>query len=546
MALQNSLFTGVSGLRNHQIMLDVIGNNIANVNTIGYKSSRVTFSDTFNYFLRYGADGSEVNGGSNAFQVGLGMKINSVDRNWNQGTFENTGILTDLALQGKGLFVLKSNGETFYSRAGAFTFDAEGRLVNTQNGAIVQGKMGSDGVIPPGNRLEDIKLDLGLKLPAVATTEIKWGGNLNSSSSLTRTEEVLHTGNINNGLNIGDTVSRTTSIYDHNGNKYSLVTTYEKTAADTFELSFNVLDADGNAVNTTPPNTTTYEAVFDVSGDLLTINGAAPAPINILENTLGLNFNINLNGISQTAGTTTLSSIADSNRDPNIVRGTVTVFDSLGVAHALTLQFTKTSANEWNWNASIPSTSGTLTNYEGTISFNADGSISGYTPNPLQLGFNPSNGSNSQSINFDFGTAFSGMTQTASSSVLSALSQNGSASAVLSNLSIDQYGYIVGVFSNGQSRNLAQIMVATFNNLNGLVSTGSNMYQVSANSGEAFIGTPGELTQTTIQSRSLEQSNVDLTEEFTRMIVSQRGFQANARVITVSDTLLQETTNLAR
>jgi flagellar hook protein FlgE len=207
MSLINSLFAGVSGIRNHQSMLDVIGNNIANVNSIGYKGSRVTFSDTFNQFVRYGTNPTDTAGGTNTFQVGLGMKLNSVDRNWNQGTFERTGITTDLALQGDGLFVLKKNGETFYSRAGAFIFDANGQLVNPQNGAIVQGKVATnDGTIPPGNNLENIRIDSNLRLPAVATTDVSWGGNLDSTSPLTRSEEYAQSGNIDADMSVGSTV----------------------------------------------------------------------------------------------------------------------------------------------------------------------------------------------------------------------------------------------------------------------------------------------------------------------------------------------------
>jgi len=543
MALQNSLFTGVSGLRNHQAMLDVIGNNISNVNTIGFKGSRATFSDTFNQFVRYGANPTEATGGTNAFQIGLGVKINSIDRNWTQGTFETTGILTDLALQGKGMFILKNNGETFYSRAGAFTFDADGKLVNPQNGAIVQGKIGVDGVIPPGNNLEDIKIDPNLKLPAVASTNINWGGNLTSNSSLTRSEELVHTGNMTTGLAVGDELTYTNTIYDHNGNEYTFNATYEKTADNTYDLTYELTDSDGNPVGAA----VTTEVVFDAdTGEVLTIGGNPPAAINIADPALGIDFDFDLTTVTQKDGTTTVSSSVDNNRESNVVTGTVTIFDSLGVSHTLSLKFSKTAANEWNWNVAIPESSGTLNNGSGTISFNPDGSIKSISPNPPVLSFTPSNGSSAQSIELNLGEGFSGVTQTSASSVISALSQNGSAAANLSNLSIDQYGYIIGVFSNGQSRNLAQVMVATFPNLNGLVGVGGNMYSVSANSGEAFIGFPGETTQTTIQSRTLEQSNVDLTEEFTRMIVSQRGFQANARVITVSDSLLQETTNLVR
>lgn len=546
MSLINSLFAGVSGLRNHQSMLDVIGNNIANVNSIGFKGSRITFSDTFNQFVRFGTNPSESSGGTNTYQVGLGMKVNSIDRNWAQGTFERTGVLTDLALQGNGLFILKSNGETFYSRAGAFMFDANGKLVNPQNGAIVQGKVATaDGVVPPGNNLQDVVIDPNLRLPAVGTTLINWGGNLSSNSFITRSEEYVQTGNINAAMTIGESKTDVNTIYDESGRAYSFSVTYSKTADDTYDITYSLTDKSnpGSPVLSGGPVT----AVFDpATGDMVTLGGAAPAAIQIQDTSLGINFNFDPTNVTQTNNTTTLSSTVDDNRTVNIVTGTVTIFDSLGASHTLTIKFTKTSANNWNWTASTPNASGGLSNNFGTISFNPDGSINTISPNPPVLSFTPTGGASAQNIELNFGSSFGGITQTSANPVVSALNQNGSAAAFLSNLSIDQYGYIVGLFSNGASRNLAQILVATFPNLNGLASVGDNLYTVSANSGAPFIGDPGESTQTTIQSGALEQSNVDLSEEFTRMIVSQRGFQANARVVTVSDSLLQEITNLVR
>jgi len=525
-------------------MMDVISNNIANVNTIGYKGSRVTFSDTFNKIIRYGSNPTDTAGGTNTFQIGLGMKMNSVDRNWTQGTFEGTGIVTDLALQGKGLFILENNGERFYSRAGAFIFDAQGRLVNSQNGAIVQGKVANDeGIIPPGNYLEDIIIDTNLRLPAVATTDITWGGNLDSSSSLTRSENYLQTGNINSNINVGDSVTDSNKVYDENGNEYSFNVTYTKTGANTYDMTYVLKDANGNNVN----GPTTATVVFDsTTGQMLTINGGAPAPINITDVGLGINFNFDPTSVSQTGNSTTLASTVDSNRKPTIVTGSLTIFDSLGSPHVLTIKFTKTSNNNWNWSCTVPPADGTLSGASGTITFNPDGSISSISPNPPVLTFTPNSGASPQNIVLNLGSGFSGITQTSSSSVVSALSQNGSAAASLSNINIDKYGYIIGVFTNGQSRPLAQILLATFPNLNGLISVGENMFTVSANTGDPLIGDPGETTGTTIQSGALEQSNVDLSEEFTRMIVSQRGFQASARVVTVSDTLLQEITNLVR
>ncbi len=572
MALLNSLFAGVSGLRNHQSMMDVIGNNIANVNTIGYKGSRVTFSDTFNQFVKAGTNPTENTGGTNTFQVGLGMKVNSIDRNWNQGTFERTGITTDLALQGSGLFVMENNGERLYSRAGAFVFDADGRLVNPQNGAVVQGKIANaDGAIPPGNNLEDIIIDTNQKLPAVATSAISWGGNLKSSSDLTRTEEVVLRGNIQDDTDLTDGTATTvsTKIYDTFGEEYDLNVTYTEVGAaggvNTYDMTWEVVDADGNTVGTsaaaiqvdfqddgsgnmvmTAASQEKFDpaaAGYDANTQVL-FNGVGPSSGDIL-------FQIDSSAISNNQATETVSISADGSREPNIVSGSVTVFDSLGNSHQVTLKFTKLDTNQWTWTASVPGTStlsGSPTSTSGTIAFNADGTLdpANISPNNPQFTFQPNGGANPVVVDLDFGSGFDGVTQTSASSVVSALSQDGSASASLSNLNIDQYGNIVGIFSNGNSQTLAQIMAATFPNLNGLISVGDNMFQAYANSGEPRIGSLGEETGTTVQSGALEQSNVDLSEEFTKMIVSQRGFQANARVVTTADNLLQEITNLIR
>ena len=563
MALLNSLFAGVSGLKNHQSMMDVIGNNIANVNTIGYKGSRVTFSDAFNNLISAGTNPTETTGGTNSFQIGLGMKINSIDRNWNQGTFERTGITTDLALQGKGMFVLNSDGQRFYSRSGAFQFDADGKLVSTQNGAIVQGKMASDeGVIPPGNNLEDIQIDTNLKLPATATSEIKWGGNLKSNSSITRTETVLTRGNIKS-TDTTDTVIENV-VYNEYGEAFTLKQTFHPTGtANEYEMDWELEDSSGTTVTgSSPSSPLTLQFVDDGSGSYVLDATSkalfeAASTSNVLNvssagNPSGeINFRIDASQLTNNDATKTISSSADQNREPNIVSGSVTVYDSLGSAHQVTLQYTKIDANQWRFVASVPGTStstGSPSYSTGTIEFNSDGTLdsSMISPNDPYLSFTPAAGANPVSINLNFGDGFNGITQTSSSSVVSAINQNGSASATLSDVNIDQYGNIEGIFSNGNSRVLAQIMVATFNNLNGLISEGGNLYTAYANAGDPYVAELGEDSNTTLQSGALEQSNVDLSEEFTKMIVSQRGFQANARVITTADSLLQEITNLIR
>lgn len=554
MSLINSLFAGVSGLRNHQSMMDVIGNNIANVNTIGFKGSRVTFSDTFNQFIKAGSNPTETSGGTNTFQIGLGMKINSIDRNWTQGTFDRTGITTDIALQGDGMFILKSGGQNFYSRAGAFSFDADGKLVNPQNGAVVQGKVANgNGEIPAGNTLQDIQIDNNLRLAAIATTNASWGGNLSSSAPVTQSEIVRQSGNINSA-GASPFSPADTTIYDVNGNAYKLRTTYTRTAANNYDLTYDILDST-TGVSLLGAAPAAIPVVFDgTTGAMTTYNGVAidathPATtaINQTVNGIDMSFDLSVGAVTQNAATTTLSSSADGQREPTIVTGTVSVFDSLGNSNTLTIKFTKTSNNNWNWNATFPDgTVSGLSGNSGNIIFNPDGSIQSMNPATPTLAFTPEGGANPQTIELDFGEGLTGISQTSATSNVSALNQNGSASATLSNINIDQYGNIVGVFSNGFSRTLAQIMTATFTNRAGLEGVGNSMYTVSANSGNPLVLNLGDESGTTIQSGALEQSNVDLSEEFTKMIISQRGFQANARVITTADTLLQEITNLVR
>lgn len=571
MALLNSLFSGVSGLKNHQATMDVIGNNIANVNTIGFKGFRVTFSDTFNQFVKAGTNPVGSNGGTNSFQIGLGMKINSIDRNWNQGTFERTGITTDLALQGQGMFILKSNGQQLYSRAGAFIFDADGKLVNPQNGAVVQGKVADGaGNIPAGTTLQDIVIDKNLRLPAVKTTRTSWGGNLQSSSASIRTDIVELAGNLKRespaaaqtypggAYDAADpTTYNSNTIYNKDGIAYQLRNWYTETSAVapavgewTYHYAIFALDSNGDPTG----------AAIDTGTQLLEfdpITGVCRTDqIDIVVGSDNIEYKLNFSTLSNLNADNNVVARIDKGETPTPVLGAVTIFDSLGNPHTFSLKFEHIDNNRWSWEASIPSTSGSLgPNAYGEIYFDPNGQIQSIwqaggqvttTPPVPQITFTPASGAEAQIIDLRFGTDTSGVTQTNLSSQVAALSQNGSASSALANLNIDQYGNIIGIFSNGNSRTLAQLMVATFKNLNGLVSVGDNMYNVAANAGDPRIDAPGENSVTTIQSGALEQSNVDLSEEFTRMIVTQRGFQANARVITTADALLQEITSLVR
>ncbi len=555
MGLTSSLFSGVSGLRNHQKMMDVIGNNISNVNTVGFKSSRILFSETLNQAVRFGSDPEGDRGGMNSYQIGLGSQISSIDRVWAQGSFERTGIVTDLALEGEGMFVLKRDDKILYTRAGALTFDANGNLVSPMNGLILQGKSAIDangeiGEIQSGNQLTNINISPSLKIPAIATTSTSWGGNLKSDSTLTRSELFVQNGNFNTGDIVGTTYTDTNTIYDEDGTAYTFESTYTKTAADTFDFTYDILDPSGASIFAAPP--AAIEAVFDpLTGAMTTFNGvpAANFAFNVGAGTIPagstLSFEYDPTDIQLTNSATAFSSTVDSARKPTSVSGSLTIYDSLGLAHTMTIKFTKLSNNTWKWAADVPTAGTSLSNNIGVITFNPNGSIATPSVSPI-VNFNPGGGATTQNITIDFGGGFKGITQTSSSSALSDLSQNGSASASLENVTVDQWGKVLGIFSNGTSKTLAQIMIASFTNYSGLLSSGENVFEAGPNSGIPLITEPGNGVSTYVRSGVLEQSNVDLAEEFTRMIVAQRGYQASARVITTSDNLLQEVTNLIR
>ena len=412
-----SFFAGVTGLRNHQVRMDAIGNNIANVNTLGYKASRVTFQDAFSQLFQ-GASrpGGATNAGgygTDPIQIGLGMTVGSVDMAYTQGNLQNTGINTDLAVQGDGLFVVNDGNTDFYTRAGNFQFDALGRLTMSATGYVVRGKMAQNGVLQ--DAITDIVLPVGQKAAAFASTEANFGGNLDSQA---------------------------------------------------------------------------------VAGDTR--------------------------------------------------QSTITIFDSLGTPHDLTVTFTKTAtANQWDYAITTPN--GTINGGDtGTLSFDSQGAL--VSPDFSDFDFTPNNIATAQVVRVNFGTAGSidGISQFASPSTAVLREQDGYTMGELRALQFDTSGTIVGSYSNGTQQVLAQVALASFNNPGGLSRQGDNLFAISANSGSAVLGFVGEGTTSTIVPGAIEMSNVDLAEQFTDMITTQRGFQSISRVITTSDEMLQELVNLKR
>lgn len=382
-----SLYSGISGLRSHQTMLDVTGNNIANVNTTAFKASSVQFQDTLSQLVKNSTLPQQDTGGSNPAQVGLGVQVAGISTNFAQGAPQSTGVPTDLMITGDGFFMVRSGGETVYTRNGGFSFDAQGRMVSA-DGAFVQGWTAQDGAITPGSAVGNITLPVGAISPATASTSATVKGNLPSDAA------------------VDDELVRDVTVYDNEG------------TADTLTLTF-----------------TRTGTGWDVATD-----GGA---------TTSLAF---VNGEQTTPGTFTAGPIT-------VDLSTVTGFAELETV-------------------------------EATADGNAAGSLQSY-----------------------------------------ALSDDGS---------------LVGTFSNGETEVLARVALATFVNPSGLEKAGASQYRPTVNSGAMSIGTAGADGMGSLISGALEMSNVDLSQEFTNLIVAQRGFQANARIITTSDEVLQELTNLKR
>jgi len=658
--MMRSLFSGVSGLRNHQVKMDIIGNNIANINTIGYKSSRVTFEESLTQTIKEGMRGHDSIGGQNPYQVGLGMTVSSLDMDFSQGNLETTGRVTDLAIQGDAFFVLNDGEQDYYSRAGNFTVDGEGRLVAPKNGFVVQGLMADRyGKILTSQPITGIVLPFGQQSPAKATTEIGYYGNLDSDSqaksnqytadygkaaSITGTAAPvsLTIGAANDTLAItvdddmGSTITKTLTLthktYSSVSNLvaeinnqlsgYSDIAGEVKAYVDdsTGNVKISTVDKGGTStslalsgnacanLNLSTSTVTGTSASTDInnldfvtnsltSGDKIRIAGLNPSgsvvnatytytPGDTVQDILdainnafsGASASLNSDGtikLTDSISGESMTSIAmtflddDSSgsgaiipsfslsvegRDAGTHTSSIFVYDSKGKTHTVSLNFTDISTddlpNVWSWEVAIDDGDITpLSGNKGTVRFNSDGSLAAFlVDDAQQLTFEPGNGSETMHLDIDAGQSgtFNGITQLRSATTTVARSQDGYGMGNLQTISIKETGEITGNFSNGVSQTLAEIVLAGFNNPSGLERAGDNMYVDSPNSGTAVKGTVRGGIQSTISSGALEMSNVDLAKEFTEMIIAQRGFQANARVITTSDTLLDEVVRLKR
>ena len=420
MSLYSAFYSSLSGLSTNANALNVIGNNLSNINTVGFKGSSTTFRDIFSTSLT----GTATQGNGNPIQFGLGVQVNSVSQDFSQSSFQSTGNALDMAIQGNGFFTLQTvDGRQVFSRAGNFTRNNNGYLV-ASDGSNVMGwnRDPATGLVNTSAALQKIRIDSGTTASAFATQNIRLGLNLNSAGA------------------IGDTLTTPVQVYDSQGNPQNIIVTYTKTASNTWNYAASV------GAPATIGSGATGTLVFSTSGNLLSINGNPPTAAN----------------------------------NP--------VFGAINWGNGTTVQ-------NVTWDV-----------------VNADGSINA--------------------------------TQYAGSSSTTSTFQDGYGAGTLRDLSVDQNGIISGTFTNGQVIPLAQVALSTFNNANGLIQAGNNHWGQSLASGSPTIGLANQGGRGGVLGSNLELSNVDMAGEFTKLILSQRGYQANSRLVTTTDQLLQETLNL--
>lgn len=557
MGMLTSLFTGVSGLASNGQGLSVVGDNIANSNTVGFKGSRTIFADILSSSL----------GGGSPFQVGRGSYVQNVQALFGQGTLETSSNPLDMAIEGDGFFILKdASGAQYYTRAGQFNLDKDGNVVNPE-GLSLQGKLLTG---TQAGQVSTVNV-ASLNSPPNPTSLVEIASNLNSSTTvkdpLSGTNDSFTIDTSNQTIEFdegGPTLTATINpgTYDGDGLATAIKNALDSSGGLTYTVTYTPA-ADGR-----PP-----KFVISATGSFTPHWGA---PATTAEQIIGFR------SITPSAPDTSFTAdYVAVGFDPNKASTTsdfstsITVYDSLGYGHLVTVYFRKTAesvdldgggldsttGNRWHWYALVRSADSTQGQVQvggqGYLEFDTDGrlvrAIQQYG-NTSGAAFDFAGGvTQSQRINFDFGTGTAqggsgrdATTQYGSASSVIFQTQDGYSSGSLKSLTIDNTGTMIGTFTNGQTLKIAEIYLARFIAPTMLTKQGRNLYTESAASGSPIIGSPNTSGRGRVMASSLETSNVDLAEEFVKMIAYQRGFQANTRIITTTDDMLTELMQLKR
>lgn len=550
--MSRSLFSSASGLLSHQRKLDVVANNLANVNTTAYKAQRIAFADLIYQTLSSG-NGTSTDkrlAGTNPSQIGNGVRVASIQRNFEQGVLQITGGSFDFALEGGGFFAVSNNASTYYTRDGQFTLNAKGYLTIANTGMLVQrsGTVGepSEGKIgyqEPGD--SSIKIPLGAIVPGKQTATAKFSGNIPASAKPPAAEILSSRAAFKVG-GVNATSTTLLNSLDKNSTDY--------VAGDSLEFSGTNPDGTSFSGTMAVSGTTTLGDVatfinglltgatcsFDNTSGKLVVTANAKGPAD-----LSLNFGDKVGNTGATNFDDNELVVSTDGKDGDIVTTNVQIFDARGQTQTMIAQFQKQDNNTWDLNFSFAEPVGTFVDSKVTgIEFNDDGTFSrvngiGVGDSAIQIDFDSI--AENQSIKLDL----SGLSHTPNN-FETFFDQDGFKSGVLKSVNVGGDGVLEGLATNGVRIPIAQLAIAGFVNEQALLSEGNNLYSETLNSGSAVIGKGLTGNRGQVVLGNLELSNVDIAYEFTQLIIAQRGFSANARTVTVTSQLLEELTGIVR
>ena len=558
--MASSFFTGVTGLHSHQRWLDVLAENLGNLNTTGYKAQRMLFSDILSQTIRAGGVPAEMVSATNPVELGIGVRVAAVDNVMQQGSLSSTGNPFDTAIDGKGFFVVEGGTQNLYTRAGTFAVDLSGFLVDSTTGGRIQrfGTVGEGAGANPAFQAANnngIKIDFDFSVPGVVTNEITLGGNLDALATGPRREQ-LTSANPLATAGVPATTSTLLNALDSNQLPY--------VAGDTIRISGTEVDGTdvstvfsidasstvGDLVTATSNAFTSATTSLDNAGNLILLADAA-GPANLALELIDSGANAGRTDFAEhSLAISVVAGEVQEGKNGDTVTTSIEVFDEAGIGHVLQLTFTKQAEQEWSLRAVVGPDDGVILDdlVEG-ITFAADGRLQGITgtgngDSDIEIQFAGTGAAQTISLDFgDAGTA-AAMTHLAGFTTAAATGQDGFATGTLSEVETAADGTIEGIFSNSQVFPIAQLGLANFTNPEVLNRVGANLFAVSADSGPAVVTAPLTGQNGAIRRQTLENSNVDQPLQITQLITAQRGFQANARSLTVQTEILQEAINL--
>ena len=507
-----SFYIPLTGLNADSTALNTIANNLSNMNTTGYKSQSVNFSDLF--YQQVGEAGS-----GDPIQRGSGTQVCSIETDFSNGSPNTTGVATNVALQGNGFFVVGTGNNTLLTRAGDFSLDLNGNLV-TSNGLNVMGFPATNGIVNTNAPLAPVHVPVGEMEAPSATTTFGMTATLDSAA------------------NIGDQFSTKIQIYDSLGSPYQAQVTYTKTATNTW--SYNVTLPDTLAANSSSAgavNTEVY-SFGSSAGNLATVDPATNLTITAPN---ASNVSTTINAPPVATGESIATYAGDLQNALNAAGITASVTSD--AAGQLTISGTNLTTSGSVVQSPVASAAAT-----GSLSFDSNGNLVSPSTNVNGITFSGlSDGASNLNMTWTlFGSDGTSMLSqvVAQKSAVSSSIQDGFTSGNYSGFTIGSDGTVTATFNNGQKLNVGQLALGNVVNLQGLQDIGNGDYATTLASGTATIGVSGTSGLGTMQGGALEASNVNISAEFSKLIIAQRAFEANSKAVTTFDTVTQETINM--